>query len=59
MVADDQNHGFRLFSESLNQRLVQALNDLLDDPQGEYFIDDSQYTDIALNMIDCISGDFV
>ena len=51
MVQSNKNHGFKLFSESLNKYLVQALNDLLDDPQGEYFIEDSQYTDIALNMI--------
>ena len=56
MVQNDENHGFKLFSGSLNWRLVQALNDLLDDPQGEYFIDDNQYTDIALVMINYISA---
>jgi hypothetical protein len=55
MVQNDENHGFKLFSESLDVNLEQALNDLLDDPQGEYFIDDSQYTDIALILINDIS----
>ena len=57
MVENDKNHGFKLFSESLEGYLKQALNDLFDDPQGEYFIDDSQYTDIALNMINYISAE--
>ena len=52
MLENDQNHGFKLFSEFLDVYLGQALENLLDDPQGEYFIDDSQYTDIALIMID-------
>jgi hypothetical protein len=51
MVENDKNHGFMLCENSLTEHLVQALNDLLDDPQGEYFIDDNQYTDIALSMI--------
>jgi hypothetical protein len=54
MVENDKNHGFMLCENSLTEHLVQALNDLLDDPQGEYFIDDSQYTDIALSMINSI-----
>ena len=57
MVENDKNHGFKLFSKFLDGYLVQALNDLLDDPQGEYFIDDNQYTDIALNMINYISAE--
>ena len=57
MVENDKKHGFKLFSGPLNRHLGQALNDLLDDPQGEYFIDDSQYTDIALIMINYISAD--
>ena len=57
MVENDKRHGFKLFSESLDVYLGQGLNDLLDDPQGEYFIDDSQYTDIALNMINYISAE--
>jgi len=57
MVENDKNHGFKLFSEPLHRYLGQALNDLLDDPQGEYFIDDSRYTDIALNMINYISAE--
>jgi len=56
MVENDLNHGFNLFSERLEDHLVQALKDLLDDPQGEYFIDDSQYTDVALIMINYISA---
>ena len=57
MVENDENRGFELFSGSLDVYLGQALNDLLDDPQGEYFIDDSQYTDIALVMINYISAE--
>jgi len=57
MVQDDQKHGFKLFSESLDGHLAQALNDLLDDPQGDYFIDDNHYTDIALIMINHISAE--
>ena len=56
MLETDENHGFNLFSGDLNVYLGQALNDLLHDPQGEYFIDDSQYTDIALSMINYISA---
>ena len=52
VVENDKNNGFKLFSRPLDAYLRQALKDLLDDPQGEYFIDDSQYTDIALIMID-------
>ena len=55
MVENDENGGFKLFSRPLDVYLRQALKDLLDDPQGEYFIDNSQYTDIALHMINYIS----
>ena len=57
MVENDKNHGFDLFWPPLNAHLRQALNDLLDDPQGEYFVDDSQYTDIALIMVNYISAE--
>jgi hypothetical protein len=57
MVEMDENHGFKLFLEFLDVYLGQALKSLLDDPQGEYFIDDNQYTDIALNMINYISAE--
>jgi hypothetical protein len=56
MVENDKTHGLNLFSVSLNGRLLQALNDLLHDPQGEYFIDDGHYTDIALIMINYMSA---
>ena len=57
IVENDKNDGFWLFwAAPLNVHLGQALNDLLDDPQGEYFIDDTQYTDIALIMINYISA---
>ena len=57
MLENDQNHRFKLFSEFLDVYLGQALENLLDDPQGEYFIDDNQYADIALNMINYISAE--
>ena len=28
-----------------------AMNDLLDDPHGDFFIDDNHYADIALHMV--------
>ena len=52
-----KNDGFKLFLASVDAHLVKALNGLLDDPQGEYFIDDSQYTDIALIMVNYISAE--
>jgi hypothetical protein len=57
MVENDENRGFKLFSEFLDVYLGQALKDLLDDPQGEYFIDDNQYADIALIMVNYISAE--
>jgi hypothetical protein len=57
MVENDENYGFKLFSESLSVHVVQALKGLLHDPQGEYFIDDSQYTEIALIMTNFISAE--
>jgi hypothetical protein len=57
MVENDKNHGFDLFWAPLDVHLGQALYDLLNDPQGEYFINDTQYTDIALIMINYISAE--
>ena len=56
MVENDKKHGFDLFSFDIDMYLREALKTLLDDPQGEYFIDDNQYTDIALNLIDYLSA---
>jgi len=56
MVENDNNVGFKLFLKPLDANLVQALNDLLDDSKGQYFVDDSEYADIALNMINYISA---
>jgi hypothetical protein len=57
MVENNKNRGFNLFLQNnIHMYLRQALNDLLDDPQEEYFVDDDQYTDIALIMINYVSA---
>jgi hypothetical protein len=52
MVNNDRNSGFNLLSRSeLDPYWCPAMNDLLEDSQGEFFIDDNQYADIALHMV--------
>ena len=57
MVVDDKNSGFNLLSGLLDPHWCLAMNDLLEDPQGEFFIDDNQYADIALHMVKYMSTD--
>jgi len=57
MVDDDRSSGFRLLSKFLDPDWSPAMNDLLNDPQGEFFIDDNQYADIALHMVKYMSAD--
>ena len=57
MVDNDRNSGFKLLSEPLDAYWCPAMNDLLEDPQGEFFIDDNQYADIALHMVKYMSAD--
>jgi hypothetical protein len=57
MVDDDRNSGFHLLSQPLDPYWCPAMNDLLEDPQGEFFIDDNQYADIALHMVKYMSAD--
>jgi len=57
MVDDDRNSGFKLLSKSLDPYWCPAMNDLFEDPQGEFFIDDNQYADIALHMVKFMSAD--
>jgi hypothetical protein len=56
MVDDDKSSGFNLLSELLDPYWCLAMNDLLEDPQGEFFIDDNQYADIALHMVKYMSA---
>jgi hypothetical protein len=56
MVDDDRNSGFKLLSEPLDPYWCPAMNDLLEDPRGEFFIDDNQYADIALYMVKYMSA---
>jgi len=57
MVDDDKNSGFRLLYGWLDPFWCEAMNDLLDEPQGEFFIDGDQYADIALHMVEYMSAD--
>ena len=57
MVDDDRNSGFDLLSEPLDPYWCAAMNDLLEDPQGEFFIDDNEYAVIALHMVRYMSAD--
>jgi len=57
MVNDDRNSGFKLLSEPLDLYWCPAMKDLLEDPQGEFFIDDNQYADIALHMVKYMTAD--
>ena len=50
------NSDFKLLSWLLDPRWCRAMKDLLDDPQGEFFIDDNQYADIALHMVKYMSA---
>jgi len=42
---------FQRFIQTPNPYWWLALNDLLQDPQGCFFVDDDQYTDIALHVL--------
>jgi hypothetical protein len=57
MVDDDRNSGFKLLSKPLDLYRCPAMKDLLEDLQGEFFIDDNQYADIALHMVKYMSTD--
>ena len=58
IIGDDRNSGFSFLSgKSLDPYWCPAMNDLLEDPQGEFFIDDNQYADIALHMAKYMSAD--
>jgi len=57
IVDDDRSSGFKFLSQSLDPYWWLAMNDLLGDPQGEFFIDDNQYADIALHMVKYMSAD--
>jgi hypothetical protein len=57
MVDVDRNSGFKLLSEFLGSSLCWVIKALLKDPQGEFFIDDNQYADIALHMVKYMSAD--
>jgi hypothetical protein len=59
MVDDDRNSGFKLLSKLLDPYWCPAMKDLLEDPQGEFFIDDNQHADIALHMVKYLSVNFV
>ena len=54
MVDDGRNGVFQFLSRPLDSRWYPAMNDLLEDPQGEFFIDDNQYANLALYMVNCI-----
>ena len=57
MVDYDRNNGFNLLSRSLDPCWCPAMNDLLEDPQGEFFINDNQYANIALYMMKSMFAD--
>ena len=58
MVDHARNSGFELLSKFLDPYWWSpVMNDLLEDPQGEFFIDDNQYADIALHMVKYMSAD--
>ena len=59
MVDNDRNSGFNLLSQALDPYWCLAMNNLLGDSQGEFFIDDNQYADIALCMVKYISATLV
>ena len=56
MVNYDRNSGFQFLSKMLDLCWFPAMNDLLEDPRGEFFIDDNQYADIALHMVKYMSA---
>jgi hypothetical protein len=57
MVDYDRNSGFKLLFDFLDPYWCPAMNELFEDPQGEFFIDDNQYADIALHMMKYMSAD--
>ena len=57
MVDNDRNGGFKFLSRLPDPYWRRAMNDLFEDPQGEFFIDDNQYADIALHMVKYMSAD--
>jgi hypothetical protein len=57
MVDYDRSSGFNFLFGPLDPYWCPAMNDLLENPQGEFFIDDNQYADIALHMVKYMSAD--
>ena len=57
ILDDDRNRSFELPSEGLDPCWCLAMKDLFEDPQGELFIDDNQYVDIAFHMVKYMSAD--
>jgi len=47
--------GYEFLSQSVHPFWRHPLNDLLQDPQGDFFVDDNQFTDIALHMVKYMS----
>jgi hypothetical protein len=56
MIDYDRNSGFGLLFKRLDSYWCWAMTDLIEDPQGEFFIDDNQYADIALHMVKYMSA---
>ena len=56
MVNYDRSSGFNLLSGLLDPYWCRAIKDLLEEPQGEFFINDNQYADIALHMVKYMSA---
>jgi len=56
MVDDDRKSGFKLLSHSFDRYWCLAMNDLLEDPQGEFFINGDQYADMSLHMVKHMSA---
>ena len=59
MVDGDRNGGSEFLCRWLRPFWRPAMDDLLEDPhwQGEFFIDDNHYADIALHMVKYMSAD--
>jgi len=55
MVHNERSSSFQFLSGLFEPYWGPAMNDLLEDPQGKFFIDANQYTDIALHMVQYMS----
>lgn len=51
MLDYDQKDGFKLLSEWIDSDFQEVMKDLFEDPDGEYFVTDNQYADIALYLM--------